>query len=133
MTCNRDLKSNIDVVQSLPPLQRTAAGTGAGVDLMGYDGAMIEWSIGTSSGTLGTNLARVDQSDNNSTWTATATTDLLGTFTAVTGTAGENTVQRVGYIGTSRYVRGVMAITATGTANHGINVVRGYPAQAPLA
>jgi len=129
----RDMKSQHDVVQSLAPAVR-ATGTNAGgaVDLQGYYGAMAVFSIG--AWTDGTHTPSLLESADGTTYTAVNATDQRGTFTAVSGTAGQNAVQRVDYIGNLRYIKGnlVTAGVTTG-APAGIDVVRGRPSIGPLA
>lgn len=127
----RDLKSAVDVAHSLPPLLRTAAGTGIGADLNGYDSAFGVCHFG--DWTDGTWTPKLQESDDNTAFTDVGTADLQGAFTAVSGTAGENTVQRVGYIGAKRYLRGFLSGTGTTGINAGMIIVRGHPARQPLS
>lgn len=126
----RNLKSGVDVAHSLPPLLRTASGTGAGVDLRGYDSAFGVVHFG--DWTDGTWTPKLQESDDDTSYSDVAAADLQGAFTAVSGTAGENTVQRVGYIGAKRYIRGFLTGTGTTGINAGMTVVRGHPARQPL-
>lgn len=128
----RDLVSNVDVVQSLAPAARNATATGNSVDLRGYDSAMIMVSFGTW--TDGTHTPSVQHSVDNVTFATVAASDLSGTLSAVSGGAGSNSVQRVGYIGERRYVRVVMTVSgATTGVVDAASVVRGRSASAPLA
>ena len=129
----RDLKSNIDVAQSIAPAARTTGTTtGAAVDLQNKDSAVIEYTTG--AWTDGTHTPSVQESTDGTSFTDVGTADLQGTFTAVSGTAGQNGVQRVGYVGTKRYVRG-MEVHGTSTTGviSGVNVIRGDPRLGPLA
>ncbi|MGQ0664610.1 MAG: hypothetical protein ACT4P2_13740 [Pseudomonadota bacterium] len=125
----RDLKNNIDVVSSLAPAgNRTASSNGASADLRGYEGAVVTFVSGTI--TDGTHTPKVQESDDDSTYTDVAAADQLGTL----ATIAANAVQRVGYIGAKRYIRAV--VTAAGTTTGGMYIaaiVRGKPAAAPLA
>jgi hypothetical protein len=127
----RDLKSAVDAAHSLPPLLRTASGTGDGVDLRGYDSAFGLTHFG--DWTDGTWTPKLQESDDNTSFTDVGTADLQGAFTAVSGTSGENTLQRVGYIGAKRYLRGFLTGTGTTGINAGIAILRGHPARQPLA
>jgi hypothetical protein len=127
----RDLKSNIDIVQTLAPAARTAAGTGANVNLQGYDSAVGEFSSG--DWTDGTWTPKLQESEDGTTFTDVGTGDLSGAFTAVSGTAGENNVQRVGYIGSKQYLRGFLSGTGTTGMVSGFNIVRGHAARTPLS
>lgn len=124
----KDIKSNLDVVQSLAPAARTASANGSGVDLQDYLGAMVVFELGAK--TDGTHTPSVEESDDNSTFSAVAAADLLGSLSAMSA----NTVQRVGYIGSKRYIRAVMTVSgATTGALSSAVVVRGEPKLAPLS
>ncbi len=128
----RDLKSNLDVVQSLAPAARTADADGTGADLLGYGSAVAVVAFG--AWTDGTHTPALEESDDNSTFTAVAAADLQGSFTACADADTDNTVQRVGYLGTKRYVRVALTVTgATTGALSAAEIVRGHPASAPLA
>lgn len=128
----RDLKSNIDVQHSLAPAVSSTSRTGTGVDVREHDGIVAVVHYGAY--TDGTHTAKLQDSSDNTTFADVATSNLQGAFTAVSSTASNNTTQRVGYIGGSRYVRAF--ITATGTttgAASGATVVRGFPNRQPLS
>jgi hypothetical protein len=121
-----DLKNYLDVVQSLNPAARTASANGTGVDLANYNGAMVVLHVGTI--TDGTHTPRVEESSDNSTYTTVAASDLIGSLAAL----ATGVVQRVGYIGSRRYIR--VATTVSGATNGGVygaSVVRGFPRKAP--
>lgn len=127
----RDLLRKTLVTPSLYPAVRTnGTGTGSAVDLRGFDAAVISVSFG--AWTDGTHAPSVQQSVDGTTYNACATTDLDGTLSAISGTASSNTVQSVGYIGSQRYVRVLMATTGatTGALSSSI-VTAGYPRNAP--
>jgi hypothetical protein len=129
----RDLRSNIDVAASLQPAARTnGTATGSTVDRRGYDSALISFAFG--AWTDGTHTPSVQHSTDGTSWDAAGTADLQGTLAAVSGTAGQNAVQRVGYVGNRRFVRAMM-VTATSTtgALSAAHVVRGNAHVAPLA
>jgi hypothetical protein len=127
----RDLKSSIDINASLPIATYTASGTGANVDLSGFDSAVIEFGVGTIA-TGGGFQGQLQHSLDGTTFGTAAAGDLLGTFLAVT-TSNDPAVDRVGYIGTARYVRVVSLFTGTGAG--GIvyaNVIRGHASRQPI-
>lgn len=122
-----DLNKDIASATSLAPAVRTTSANGTGVDLQNYGACAIIWNVGTI--TDGTHTPTVEESDNNSTWTAVAAADLSGTLAALTS----NTNQEVGYTGLKRYVRAVTTITgspSTGGAYAAL-VVRGRPRTLP--
>jgi hypothetical protein len=121
-----DLENYLDVVQSLNPAARTASANGAGVDLANYNGAMVVLHVGTI--TDGTHTPRVEESSDNSTYTTVAASDLIGSLAAL----ATGVVQKVGYIGSRRYIR--VATTVNGATNGGVygaSVVRGFPRKGP--
>lgn len=124
----RDLKSNIDIVASLAPAARTATESGTGVDLRGYESAVVSFVVGTV--TDGTHTPSVEESDDDSTYTAVAAADLLGSLADL----ASNVVQRVGYRGGKRYIRAKVAASGTTTgALDAALVIRGNAVQQPLA
>ncbi|MBI1274200.1 MAG: hypothetical protein GC131_08995 [Alphaproteobacteria bacterium] len=128
----RDLANNVDVAQSLVPAARSATGTGSAIDLRGYGSAMVVVSFGVW--TDGTHTPSLEHSVDGTSFSAVGTADISGTFSAVSGTGGSNTVQRVGYIGERRYVRALMTVTSgTSGALSSVNIARGHPHNAPLA
>jgi hypothetical protein len=130
----RDFKSNYDVVNSLIPAVRTATGTGSNVDLKGYDSACVEFGVGTMA-TDGTFTCQLQESADGTTFGTVAQGNLLGTFNAYgTAAGGAPNIQRVGYIGTARYVRVVATFAGTGTGAivYG-NVHRAHPDRKPLS
>lgn len=127
----RDLKSNIDIASTLRPEARTAAGTGTAVNLQGYDSALGEFHAG--DWTDGTWTPKLQESTDGTTFTDVGTDDMQGAFTAVSGTAGENQVQRVGYVGTKQYLRGFLSGTGTTGMVSSFSIVRGHAARKPLS
>jgi hypothetical protein len=129
----RDLSHNISPALSLPPAARTATANGTAVDLLGFGSAAVLVTFG--SWTDGTHTPKIQESDNGSTgWTDVAAGDLAGSFSAVSSAAGQNVVQRASYIGNKRFIRPVLTVaSATTGAITSVQVVRGYPAMAPVA
>jgi hypothetical protein len=126
----RDLLRNQLTSQSLAPAVRTSTATGSAVDLIGFDGAVIVVSFGAY--TDGTHTPSVLSSVDGVTYNAAATSDLDGTFTAVSGSGGANTVQQVGYVGSQRFLKIVMTISgATSGAASAANITAGYPHNGP--
>jgi hypothetical protein len=126
----KDLYNHIDVAQSLAPATRTANADGSGVDLQGFEGAVIEIVTGTI--TDGTHTFEVQESDDNTTFTAVDDADLQGTEPVVTNADG-NKVYKIGYLGTKRYVR--VSVTVSGATSGGAyatNVIKGYARKKPV-
>jgi len=130
----RDLLRNTLVTPSLFPAARVnGTSTGATVDLINYDGAMIAVTFGAY--TDGTHTPSVLQSNDGTNFVAcTYGTDLdaATNLTAVSSSGGANTVQQIGYIGSMRYLAVVMTVTgATTGAVSSASVIGGYPHNGP--
>jgi len=123
-----DLKNNIDIAQSLVPAVRTSSANGSGVDLANYDSAVVVFDPGTI--TDGTHTPKVQESSDNSTYTDVAAADLIGSLSAL----ATNAVQRVGYIGTKRYIRAVSMVSGATTGGvYSATVIRSSARKLPLA
>ncbi|SBW05841.1 conserved exported hypothetical protein [uncultured Alphaproteobacteria bacterium] len=128
----RDLKNNISVVASLLPAARTASANGTSADLNGFGSAVAVVEFGTR--TDGTHTPALEESDDGTTFTAAAASDLLGSFTACSSASTDEVVQRVGYIGSKRYIRVAMTVaSATSGALSSAVIVLGHPDFAPVA
>lgn len=129
----RSLYRNAKPMMTLAPAARvTGTLNGTGVDLRGYDSAMISVSFGTY--TDGTHTPSLQHSTDNVTFTNVAAGDMEGSFAAVSSGAGANSVQSVGYLGANRYVRVVMTVSgATTGALSAAQVILGHPRNAPVA
>lgn len=129
----RDLKSHIDIVPSLVPAARTnGTATGNAVDLQGYGGAMVAFSAG--AWTDGVHTPAIFDSADGTTYAQAAAADQQGSPAAISGTAQQNAVQRIGYVGGKRYIKAMLvSATATTGAVVGAEVIRGYPNNGPLA
>jgi hypothetical protein len=73
---NKDLYNILNAKFSIPPAAKTAAVTGSGVDLAGYEGATIFGLAG--NWTDGSFPFALQESDDNSTYTAVADKDIVG-------------------------------------------------------
>lgn len=126
MTQSRDFDKEVSVVSSFVPLLRTATVTGTGVDLQGFNKAMVIVHVGEV--TDGTHTLTIEESDDNSTYTTA--TAISGAFTAA---ATETKTQEIGYLGTKRYIRVKSTVTGSpGTGGtYGAVVVRAGARQLP--
>lgn len=124
-----DLKNNADVAPSLAPAARVnGTANGSGVDLQGYESAMVVFYAGVV--TDGTHTPSIEESDDNSTFTAVPAARQQGTLAVLAA----NVPQRVGYVGLKRYIRPVIVTAgATTGALSTAFVVRADPMVAPLA
>jgi len=104
----------------------TADANGATCDLLGFGGVAISFNVGNSADTLSGSVEinlEVQHSDDDSTWSACADTDIIDSVTgANTGTlahidapAEDSNVFTTQYIGGKRYVRGVVNLVGTHT------------------
>lgn len=137
----RDLYNNEDIINTILPAVRTADFQGNGVDLLNFDGNMINFNVGAPGITLDANNRielQIQESDDNTTFTAVADADMLGGTTGgvATGTVAILTANaqasqsiQAQYRGVRRYIRGAIKYIGThgtGTAISG-TVARGYP------
>lgn len=126
----RDLVQKTKVAASVSP-QVLTDGTveGATVDTQNYDSAVCHVVTGTV--TDGTHVPSLEDSPDDSTWTAVAAADLTGAFTDVVA-ANDDEVQEVGYIGLERYLRAKVVTTgATTGALYAATIVLGDPRTIP--
>jgi len=124
----RDLKNNIDEVNSIAPAAHNASVNGAGVDLKGFEGAVVSFVVGAI--TDGAHSPSVEESDDNITFTAVAAADLEGALVALVA----NTNQRVGYKGGKQYLRAVSTVAGATTGGvYAATVIRGIAHMRPVA
>ena len=120
------LYSNVGYNLLLAPANKTADANSTGLDLQNCDDATIVFTVGAIGDTLTTSNKlelEIQESDDNSTFTAVADADLThvvagatntGTVMALTsGTTGQNSVYMTGYKGFKRYIRGVANFSGT--------------------
>ncbi|MFE2555973.1 hypothetical protein ACFXGT_08045 [Streptomyces sp. NPDC059352] len=130
----KDAYSNITVRETLSIATRTASANGTGVDRAG-GGAMFQDAlviVHTGTITDGTHAVDVQESDDNSSFTSVAASELQGTEPSIVA-ADDNKMYVVGYKGLKRYLR--VAVTASGTTSGGVygaSVVLANPRTAPV-
>lgn len=107
MSWRKDLNKDIATATSLAPAARTATANGTGVDLQGFGSCAVVWNVGAI--TDGTHTPKLQESDDNSTFTDVAAADQSGTLAALVA----STNQEVGYLGRKRYVRAVITVTGS--------------------
>ena len=137
---------NLSLSQLLVPLLRTASANSASVDCRDRNSVALAVSVGATGDTLnGTNRMelQVQESDDNSAFTAAADADLVkvlpgqatGTFGIVNNTTtAVNKIYQTAYIGKRRYIRVAVAnfgTTGSGTT-YGVTAVGAIPAIGPL-
>jgi hypothetical protein len=104
-----DARNEQIVSTSLGPAARTATANGTGVDIANLGEVTVHFIVGTI--TDGTHTPKLQESDNNSTWSDVAAADQAGTLAAL----ASNVNQKVGYLGTKRYVRAVSTVAGATT------------------
>ena len=136
----KDLANNLLAVQSLAPAVRTADANGTGVDLQGFEGAMVIVDMGAEGVTLSSSVKidyKLEESSDDSTYTAVTSSssvtdgsvDSNGIFATFDDNAESPAVTGIGYVGGSRYIRVVVDFTGT----HGTGtpcsamVIKGHP------
>lgn len=105
---------------------RSSTVSGSGVDLKGYEGAACVGVMGAWAGNQGTWAVTLQDSSDNSTFTAVASKYLTGTALTMSGQINRALMGQ-GYIGPERYLRAVATLTGGGqNCTFGVIVVRGY-------
>ena len=126
----KDMYNNLDV--DIKPHAITADGTvnGDSVDTLGFDAVMFGFKSGTL--TDGTHTVSLQESSDNSTWTAVDSSFIQGE--AIFALTDDDTKKAVGYIGKERYARYQItsASVTTGGTIYGANV-KGHPTSAPVS
>jgi len=126
-----DLYNNLNIATSLTMATRTADANGASVDLQGYHGALIV--VATGAITDGTHTIEIQESDDGSSWSAVADADLQGSEPAI-GPTNDDTVYKIGYRGTKRYLRVAVTVAgATSGGDYGAWILRHSPRKAPVS
>lgn len=124
----QDMINNISISQLLNPVLSTSARSSTGLDLQGYQGCVLVANIGLSLDTLnGSNYwtVKAQHSDNNSSWSDAASTDIKGGVASYTVNSSslDEVAYLFGYIGTKRYVRLQALPTGTHTSGTPMGVV----------
>ena len=112
MSVTKDLHSQIVVgtAIALTAVENGEDVTGTAIDRQGSDGLEIIFQVGAY--TDGSVTPLIEESDNNSDYTAVADADLTNTEASAALTAAG--VSSIGYVGFKRYVRAT-AVTAAGS------------------
>lgn len=119
-----------------PAAVRAATVTGAAVDRMtdrgGFRSAMVVVNVGVV--TDGTHTVVVQDSPDNSVWTAVADEFLQGTEPAITS-ANDERIHEIGYTGHQRYLRVVVNVTGSPATGgfYDAAILLGWPRHMPPA
>ena len=135
----RDLYHNILPTQVLNPIVSTGTKTSSTIDLQGFNGLSVVYTLGLSADTLSVSLywtLTLQHSDDGSTFTACATTDSNAGVNSITvnATTLDRTAYSIGYIGAKRYLQAVA--TPTGSVSSGMPIgmvaLKGVPNYRPV-
>lgn len=123
----KDLVARISINQSVAPAAHTADATGTGVDLQGFNSACINFDPGVI--TDGTHTPKIQESDDDVTYTDVAAGDLHGTLAAL----ASSTPQKIGYKGVKRYIRAFVTVAGATTGGvYGAQVILGNAENQPV-
>ncbi len=134
---SRDILSNVKAVHSILPGAKVTGGSpynGTGVDLSAYGSNEVVAYTGTV--TDGTHTITLEESDDNSSFSAVAAENRQGSLppTLDTTAAHDNAIFRFAYIGKKRYIRAVCVTAGTTTgAVLGVMVLLGNPRHGPVS
>lgn len=127
----KDIHSGFGVRLALGAAIVSATATSVAVDLQGFNGVLAVVNTGAivSSGDF---TAKLQESNTTTSgdFTDVADTDLLGAFPA--SLAAESVV-KVGYVGSKRYVRTMVTKNSGTSVAASITLVLGHPHDAPVA
>ena len=115
----RDLKSNINAITLHASADNTSTEVNSyAMDLQGFNAACILVEVGTITVSgAGAVLPVLQESADNSTWTAVTASEVIGAFTVLV----TDTNQKISYNGIKRYIRVHCGVTATvSAATYGI-------------
>lgn len=132
LVSNADIAENVDIDSTLLPAVRTTTATGTTVDRLGYTRAMFVAHVGTI--TDGTFAFDFEESDDDSTWSNIASTDLSATVANATSSVDDR-VLKVSYLGSKRYLRCNLTVTGSPSTGGpiGVVVVKDGARTAPVA
>ena len=136
-----DLYNNIALVHALAPqtINTNTTTASSAIDLDGYEGALITFHSGAIAGTSAANIFTplITECDTSGgTYTDVADADLIGTEAAAVHNGGtDNTITKIGYVGSKRYIKVSIVSTATTTAGGLIEaqVIKGAALVRPVA
>lgn len=113
----RDLSLDLTAEASIHAEDHAAAVNGTGIDLAGCEAALILVSVGTTApGTVA-----IEESDDDTTYTAVAAADLIEPV-AFDSTPAADTEQVLSYVGAKRYLR----VTTSAAGDCGAFVIKGH-------
>ena len=133
----RDSQNNFNAAVVIAPKSPSATGTmtGAVVDTAGYRDTTFVISAGAQTTTNITVTPVVLSGTATGSLTSAADGVLVGTEAeaVLNGTAGASSNSTVGYIGSNRYIRCDLIVTAAATGVYSVQAHQGSPIKAPVA
>tara|TARA_Y100000004_G_scaffold194440_1_gene259025 strand:- start:1565 stop:1999 length:435 start_codon:yes stop_codon:yes gene_type:complete len=136
----RDISNRTVAVATQVPAVVTADANGTGVDLQGFESAMVVVNTGAEGDTLSSSVKFdfiLEDSDDDSTYSAVTSStsvtegsvDSSGIFLTLDANGETPQISQIGYIGGKRYIR--CKIDATGSHSNGtpmgVVVIKGNP------
>jgi hypothetical protein len=115
----KDLFNNNILVQSIDPALYATTTEGASADRQLSDSLLAIISVG--AWTDGTHTFTLEESDDDTTFTAVSAAQTQGEPVVVDGATDDNQAYKLGYMGIKRYVR----VTATVTGGPGTGAIYG--------
>jgi len=117
----RDIMNGLDLKRAISPQAARTDNTAivsSVADLKGYDGCMLAINIGANTDATVTFAVLIEDSDNNSDYTAVADEYLNGTE-ALAGFQfdDDNELRKIGYTGIKRYVRATITPSGNDSGN----------------
>lgn len=127
----RSLEPNIGAVAVIAPAVQSANNTGTAIDLLGFESACLVVNTGAidAAGDFSIKLQESDETAGG-TFADVATEHLTG---GAPSTLEANSVYRLGYIGNRRYIRTVLTKAGGTSIALGAVLIKGHPADAPVA
>ena len=142
----RDISNRTVAVATQVPAVVTADANGTGVDLQGFESAMVVVNTGAEGDTLSGSVKFdfiLEDSDDDSTYTAVTSStsvtegsvDSSGIFLTLDANGETPQISEIEYLGTKRYVRVVANFSGThgtGTIFGGVGI-KGHPLHGPTS
>jgi hypothetical protein len=127
----RDLANNIGAVQAVAPAVLSATNTSAAIDLLGFDSGAVVINTGAIV-SAGDFTAKLQESDTTTSgdFADVDAEDLVGEFPA---SLSADSVVKIGYIGTKRYLRTVITKNGGTSIAAGAVVIKGHVLTRPVS
>lgn len=126
-----DIVRDLAAAQTIAPSTYSSDQTGSSVDLQNFHAAAV--LIDAGAHTDGTHDFTVEESDDDSSWSDVASSDLIGSTPTIDGSSSNTgQVHEVGYVGSKQFIRVTTTTSGTTTgAAYGVLVVRSHARKQP--